>query len=86
MYEFKFADFGLSKNSQVSSHTIGKGTPLYMAPEQTLQGDKNYTDKIDVYPMGLILFELVTGTNADEAGCFVWKEGIDNEKIRKVLV
>lgn len=65
VYDFKYADFGLSKTSQMSSHTMGKGTPLYMAPEQTLKGNKNYTDKIDVYPIGLILFELLIGKNPE---------------------
>ena len=58
-----------------------------MAPELARKGgDKNYTDKIDLYAIGLIMFELVTGMNPDKAGCYEWAEGIDNEKVRKVLV
>ena len=86
IYEFRFADFGLSKSVLTdSSRTLGKGTPLYMAPEQKLKGDKAYSNKVDVYPIGLIMFEMLIGKNPEKADCFEFPEGIINQKIKNQL-
>lgn len=59
-------DFGLAKQLEsVSSATISgqiMGTPGYMAPEQAKGGGKNLTTAADVYALGAILYELLTGT------------------------
>ena len=40
------------------------GTPYYMAPEQvTGQG---VTEQVDVYSFGILLFELITGHEANQ--------------------
>lgn len=41
-----------------SSLTCEVGTPSYMAPELKLH--QRYTNKIDIYALGLILFEIMT--------------------------
>ena len=59
-------DFGLAKNleGQLSSLTLSGaalGTPNYMAPEQARGGSKQLTTTADVYSLGAILYEMLTG-------------------------
>lgn len=57
----KIGDYGLSKHMSVSQHsgnTISVGTVHYMAPEI---GSGNYTKAIDIYALGVMLFEMLTG-------------------------
>ena len=58
-------DFGLAKRDagEITMTLDGQilGTPAYMSPEQA-RGDSHYVDrKADVYSLGVILFELLTG-------------------------
>ena len=63
----KVADFGLaqtpggpSMRSQLSDPPPHPGTPAYMSPEQ--RNTKDYlTSASDVYALGLVLFEMLTG-------------------------
>src|SRR5215831_14173338 len=62
-------DFGVAKAlsaalpiSGVTSAGIAIGTPAYMAPEQ-LAGDTAADHRMDIYAVGLLAYELVTGVS-----------------------
>lgn len=57
----KIGDYGLSKlisGSQHSAQTMTVGTVHYMAPEI---GEGRYNKQIDIYALGALLYELLTG-------------------------
>ena len=57
-------DFGIAglmdaaETEQITKTGSGVGTPAYMAPEQI---KKDYDHRVDVYALGVVLYELVTG-------------------------
>ena len=62
----KLLDFGVSKMLSPKSGSVYTkegtllGTPAYMAPEQA-KGRKSIDHRIDIYAMGVILYEIMTG-------------------------
>lgn len=67
----KVIDFGLAMTlpwSEMENSSIAKtipgtavGTPSYMAPEQVSAGNTEISTRTDVYALGVLLFELITG-------------------------
>lgn len=57
-------DFGLARIAEAGASTISHdmmlGTPFYISPEQA-QGSKDLDSRTDVYSLGIILYELLTG-------------------------
>jgi tetratricopeptide (TPR) repeat protein len=62
--EPKITDFGLAKRLEAKGMTesgILIGTPSYMAPEQAAGGKRPVGPTADVYSLGAVLYELLTG-------------------------
>lgn len=58
----RISDFGLTREiSFQESLTIGVGTLRFMAPELMCDDNADYTNSIDVYAFGIILFFIVVG-------------------------
>jgi len=63
--EIKLVDFGIAQSENEEEESLTKegmslGTPSYMAPEQ-YDDSKNVTYKADIYSLGIMLYEMVTG-------------------------
>jgi len=59
----KLTDFGIAKDQDATAMTGMNstiGTAAYMSPEQC-KGDRNLTAKSDLYSLGVVFFELLTG-------------------------
>lgn len=57
------SDFGIAKLQEASARITGSaiiGTPAYMSPEQ-VHGDEEIDGRSDVYALGIILYEMLTG-------------------------
>jgi len=62
----KLGDFGLAKQvdsgiDPLTRSGVVVGTPHYMAPEQALGQSKQISPAADVYSLGVILYEMLTG-------------------------
>src|SRR5262249_46621815 len=66
----KVIDFGVAKavGQQLTDKTVYTqftqllGTPLYMSPEQAGQSGLDIDTRTDIYALGVLLYELLTGT------------------------
>jgi eukaryotic-like serine/threonine-protein kinase len=81
----KVIDFGLAKAMHQSltertlhtAHETVLGTPLYMSPEQAQLNNLDVDTRSDVYSLGVLLYELLTGTTPLEKQRFkqaAWEE------------
>ena len=66
----KVIDFGIAKatNQRLTEHTVFTryaemiGTPEYMSPEQAEMSAMDIDTRTDIYSLGIVLYELLTGT------------------------
>jgi eukaryotic-like serine/threonine-protein kinase len=71
----KVIDFGIAKamGQQLTEKTLFTnfaqliGTPLYMSPEQAEMSGLNIDTRSDIYSLGVLLYELLTGTTPFES-------------------
>ncbi|HEY2148152.1 MAG TPA: serine/threonine-protein kinase, partial [Pirellulales bacterium] len=81
----KVIDFGLAKamhqalteRTLHTAHETVLGTPLYMSPEQAQLNNLDVDTRSDIYSLGVLLYELLTGTTPLEKQRFkaaAWDE------------
>jgi hypothetical protein len=75
-------DFGIARISEAATTTTvaGAGTPAYMSPEQ-VRGE-NPTPQIDIYALGIILYEMLTGGERPFTGEQAQITGSTGDKVR----
>ena len=70
----KLCDFGLSRlaggEDRVTATGAFLGTPAYMAPEQ-MRGDDLQDPRADLYALGVVAYEMLTGARTHEASTSV---------------
>jgi serine/threonine protein kinase len=65
----KLTDFGIAKDSDMTGLTSANstvGTAAYMSPEQC-RGERDLTPKSDLYALGVVFYELLTGRKPFQA-------------------
>jgi serine/threonine protein kinase/tetratricopeptide (TPR) repeat protein len=87
----KVIDFGIAKattNQRLTDKTLFTafemliGTPAYMSPEQALLTSVDVDTRTDIYSLGVLLYELLTGTTPFDSRELL-KSGLD--EIRRVI-
>lgn len=65
-YQPKLTDFGLAKLLETQDATLSGaivGTPAYMPPEQIAGETSEIGPPVDLYALGMVLYQLLTGSN-----------------------
>ncbi|MFO0911614.1 MAG: protein kinase [Pirellulales bacterium] len=86
----KVIDFGLAKamhqslteQSVYTGHGMMVGTPLYMSPEQAEFNNLDIDTRSDIYSLGVVLYELLTGSTPLERQQL--KDAVLNEVLRLI--
>jgi serine/threonine protein kinase len=87
----KVIDFGIAKalgqelltdKTLVTGFAQMMGTPLYMSPEQTEMSGQDADTRTDIYALGVLLYELLTGTTPFDKERL---KGASYEELRRIL-
>jgi serine/threonine protein kinase len=76
-------DFGIARDTQaadITDHGVAMGTYAYMSPEQ-ICGDKAITGKADLYSLGCVMVEMLTGRPPFSGTNFaqVWSQHLNDK-------
>lgn len=71
---YKICDLGISKQNQVAT-TMFVGTPYYIAPEILSRRGGTYSYQVDIWALGLVLYEVFTGTTFFNGIVFISRIG-----------
>src|SRR5215469_1250942 len=86
----KVIDFGIAKalGQQLTDKTLFTnfaqliGTPLYMSPEQAGMSDLDVDTRSDIYSLGVLLYELLTGTTPFDQERL---QGVGFDELRRII-
>jgi serine/threonine protein kinase/tetratricopeptide (TPR) repeat protein len=86
----KIIDFGVAKavGQQLTDKTVYTqlsqlvGTPLYMSPEQAGQSSLDIDTRSDIYALGVLLYELLTGTTPFDPERL---RQVDYDEVRRII-
>jgi WD40 repeat protein/serine/threonine protein kinase len=86
----KVIDFGVAKalgqplteKTLVTGFAQLVGTPLYMSPEQAALSNVDVDTRSDIYSLGVLLYELLTGTTPFDKGRF---KDADYDEMRRII-
>jgi tetratricopeptide (TPR) repeat protein len=86
----KVIDFGVAKavgqqltDTALVTHAAQVvGTPLYMSPEQAALGARDIDTRADIYTLGVLLYELLTGTTPFDREVL---EGVSFDELRRII-
>src|SRR5262245_40600737 len=86
----KIIDFGVAKavGQQLTEHTLVTafaqivGTPLYMSPEQAELSPLGVDTRSDIYSLGVLLYELLTGTTPFDKDRF---QAASYDELRRII-
>jgi serine/threonine protein kinase len=86
----KVIDFGIAKalGRQLTDKTLFTnfaqliGTPLYMSPEQAGMSDLDVDTRSDIYSLGVLLYELLTGTTPFDQERL---QGVGFDELRRII-
>ena len=76
----KILDFGLAAADSFDDNLLKVGTPKYAAPEQMTNGSK-VDQRADIYALGLILLEMVTGNLNDRTA-----QTVENPNFKEIIL
>ena len=81
--EVKIGDFGAAVDQTGVRPKISTFTKPYASPQQVKNWE--YTDKCDVYAIGCIFFEMLTGKTPQDAKCTLGFNKMNVEKLQNKL-